>query len=86
MKYFIYVNFNRKVEAFERPLVIMEDPTEYIERITRDFKASDDNAKAKIAEYNIFHVGEFDDNSGKIELREPNVIFNCSTLMEKKDE
>lgn len=85
MKYHVYTNYNRKVEAYERPLVLIEDPDEYIERVTRDFKASDDNAKAKIAEYNLVYVGVYDDVVGKFFLQEPNVIMNCSCLLEQKE-
>lgn len=87
MKYFIYVNYNKKVEAYERPLIMMENEEEYIERIRRDFKASPKEAQEKIAEYEINLVGMYDDNTGKIELCEKNTIFDCASLFQViKDE
>lgn len=87
MKYNIYVNYNKRVEAYERPLIMMEDEVEYIERIKRDFKASPKEAQDKIAEYTINHVGYYDDNTGVITLVEKNTIFDCGCLLEgKKDE
>lgn len=68
MKYYIYVNYNKLVQAYERPLVRPEDKDEYLELCHRDYLASDDNAKAKIREYDINLVGEFNDTTGKITL------------------
>lgn len=82
MKFHIYTNFNRKVECFERPLVRIEDPDEYCELVSRDFKASDDNAKTKMSEYNLIYVGTYDDVTGKFDLIEPNVIMDCSVFNE----
>jgi len=81
MIYNIYVNYNKKVEAYERPLILMEDEKEYVERIKRDFKASPKDAQEKIAEYLINHVGTYDDNTGVITLSEKNTIFDCAVLL-----
>lgn len=86
MKYFIYVNYNKLVEAYERPLVLMEDIDEYIERIGRDFKASPLEAQKKIGEYVINHVGYYDDTTGKIDLVEMNPIFDCAVLLAKGED
>lgn len=84
MIYNIYVNYNKKVEAYERPLVMMEDENEYIERIKRDFKASNSEAQEQIAEYLINKVGTYDDNTGIITLEEKNTIFDCGVLLIKE--
>lgn len=81
MIYNIYVNYNKKVEAYERPLIMMEDELEYIERIKRDFKASPKEAQEKISEYLINKVGTYDDNTGVIKLEEKNCIFDCAVLL-----
>ena len=81
MIYNIYVNYNKKVEAYERPLVMMENEEEYIERIKRDFKASPKEAQEKIGEYLINKVGTYDDNTGIIKLEEKNTIFDCGCLL-----
>lgn len=85
MIYNIYVNYNKKVEAYERPLILMEDDNEYIERIKRDFKASTPDAQEKIGEYLINKVGTFDDNTGVITLEVKNTIFDCGVLLLKGD-
>lgn len=82
MKYHIYLNYNRKAEAFERPLVLIEDPDEYVEKLKRDFKVSEPAAQIKMCEYNINYVGTFDDNTGKIDLTEPNLLINLGTLLQ----
>ena len=81
MIYNIYVNYNKKVEAYERPLILMEDENEYIERISRDFKASPKEAQEKIAEYLVNKVGTYDDVTGIIKLEERNCIFDCGSLL-----
>lgn len=81
MIYYIYVNYNKKVEAYERPLVLMEDENEYIEKITRDFRASSPEAQEKIAEYLVYKAGLYDDDTGLIKLEEKNVIFDCGSLL-----
>ena len=87
MIYNIYVNYNKKVEAYERPLIMMENEEEYIERIKRDFKASPKEAQEKIGEYTINKVGTYDDNTGVIKLEERNCIFDCGVLLlGEKDE
>lgn len=88
MIFHVYVNYNKKVECYERPLILMEDEQEYVERIKRDFKASPQESQEKIGEYIINHVGTFNDNTGKIELGAVNPIFDCSCLLVKgeKDE
>lgn len=86
MIYNIYVNYNKKVEAYERPLIMLEDENEYIERICRDFKASSVESQAKMAEYIINKVGTYDDNTGLIKLDEMmNPIFDVASLV-KGDE
>ena len=62
MKYYVYANYNKKVECYERPLILNEDENEYIEHITRDFKASDPVAQKKIGEYTVNLIGYYDDN------------------------
>ena len=81
MIYHVYINYNRKVGAYERPIFRIEDPDEYVEAVSRDFKASDDLAKSKIADYNLVYAGTFDDNTGEIHFVERNVILNCSLLL-----
>lgn len=81
MKYHVYINYNRKVEAYERPIFRLEDPDEYVECVSRDFKASDDLAKSKIADYNLVYAGTFDDATGEFHFVERNVILNCSVLL-----
>ena len=81
MIYNIYVNYNKKVGAYERPLIMMENEEEYIERIKRDFKASPKEAQLKIAEYLINFAGTYDDNTGEIKLVEYNTIFDCGVLL-----
>lgn len=86
MIYNIYVNYNKKVEAYERPLIMLEDENEYIERICRDFKGSPVESQAKMAEYIINKVGTYDDNTGLIKLDEMmNPIFDVASLV-KGDE
>lgn len=88
MKYYIYTNYNRKVNAYERPLFMMEDPDEYVERLTRDFKASEEAAQVKMAEYDIYYRGIYDDNKATFDLVEPNLIFHLADLLAaaKQDE
>ena len=86
MKYYIYVNYNKKVEAYERPLVLQEDEEEYIERIKRDFKASPKESQEKMGEYLINLAGYYDDNTGVIKLVEKNTIFDIGSLLVKNDE
>lgn len=81
MIYNIYVNYNKKVDAYERPLILMEDENEYIEKITRDFRASSPEAQEKIGEYLVNKVGTYDDNTGVIKLEEKNPIFDCGSLL-----
>ena len=81
MIYNIYTNYNKKVEAWERPLVMLEDENEYIERIGRDFKASPKEAQLKIGEYLIYKAGTFNDVTGEIKLEEKNCIFDCAVLL-----
>lgn len=84
----IYCNYNKKVECYERPLVLQDSDEEYIERIKRDFKASGDGSKSpteaqiKMAEYVIYKVGTYDDVNGLIKLEEKNAIFDVGCLLQ----
>lgn len=78
----VFVIENRLVKAFERPIFTQDSNEEFIERIQRDFRASDDNAKARMLECVVYEVGVYDDNTGKISVHEPLQIFDISTLKE----
>lgn len=83
----VFVIENRLVKAFERPIFTQDSIEEFIERIQRDFRASDENAKARMLECVVYEVGVYDDNTGKISVHEPLQIFNIGTLNEvPKDE
>lgn len=71
----IYEVFNTKIEAYERPIFSNYSEVEMIEACVRDFRASEDASKAKMLECCIFHVGTYDDNTGKFNLVEPNKIL-----------
>ena len=86
MKKHIYVFYNRKVEAYENPVFRLEDENEMLEAVTRDYKASDDLARSKMDDYNLIHLGVYDDLKGAIILQEPNFLLNLATLQPKKEE
>jgi len=78
----VFVIENRLVKAFERPIFTQDSNEEFIERIQRDFRASDDNAKARMLECVVYEVGVYDDNTGKITVHDPLQIFDIGTLKE----
>ena len=86
MIYNVYIFQNRKVEAFELPVLRMENENEYLEVVTRDYRASEDNVKVKMKEYVLYHAGTYDDNTGKFVIGDMNPILDLSTLGDKKDE
>lgn len=83
---YIYVFYNRKVEAFENPVFRLEDEHEMLEAVTRDYKASDELSQAKMNDYNLIHLGKYDDVKGCILLSEPNMLLNLATLQPKKED
>lgn len=78
----IYIIKNTLIKAFERPIFSQDTNEELVERIQRDFRASDKMSQAKMLECVVYEAGIYDDNSGKITTHEPVEIFNIATLKE----
>ena len=78
MKFNVYLIYNRKVGSYERPIFNQDEPDEFVERVHRDYLASGNEARARILECDLIHIGSFDDNTGKIIFIEPNTLMNCS--------
>lgn len=85
MKLNIYLFYNRKIKAYERPSFQQDDPDEFVEHVHRDFLASPQDVQEKMKEIDIYHIGEYDDNLGKIYLGESNLILSCVNLEVPKD-
>lgn len=84
--YNLYIIYNRKVNAYERPISSQDDPNEFIEHVHRDYLASGNIEKAKILECDVYHVGTYDDNLGKIDLIDKNLIISCADFEKPIDQ
>lgn len=68
MIWYCYVIFNKKINAFERPVITFHEKDEFIEVLKRDYHASDVNNQAKLRDNICYYVGSYDDNSAKFNL------------------
>lgn len=82
MKCYVYSFYNKKVGAYERPIVNNYEQKDFAELVRRDVLVSDNAAKDHMKECDLYYLGHFDDANGAFELEaKPEFLFSVGELV-----
>lgn len=82
MKCYVYSFYNKKVGAYEKPIINNWEPKDFGELVRRDVLVSDNDAKDKMKETDLYYLGLFDDAVAAFELEaKPEFLFSVGELV-----
>lgn len=84
MKCNVYAFYNKKVGAYEKPIVNNYDKETFGQLVIRDVICSDNDAKEKMKECSLYYLGEYDDEIGKLNCNTPEFMLDIAPLVEGK--
>lgn len=82
----MYAIYNKKINAFERPVITFHEKDEFIEVLKRDYHASDNVSQAKLKENVCYYLGEYDDNTGEIKVIQKEFLIDLAVLSKPIEE
>lgn len=68
MKCYVYAFYNKKIGAYEKPIVNNFDKKDFEQLVIRDVIVSDNAAKDRMKECSLYYLGIYDDEVAKFEL------------------
>ena len=84
MKCYVYAFYNKKVGAYEKPIVNNFIKDDFIQLVIRDVLVSDNAAKDRMKECELYELGIYDDVKGEFDVHKPEYLIDLSTLIEGK--
>lgn len=80
--------YNKKIECFTTPVYDDHDPKDAATQLARSLKIEKDLDKVNpYKNLKLYHLGEFDDQTGKMTLLEdPDLILDCSKIVEARED
>lgn len=86
MKLNILFFYNKKIECYTQPIFDDHDVNVASEQLSRSLVIEKDVAKViPYKNLKLYHLGVFDDQTGKIDLlSKPELILDCSEIVEKR--
>ena len=84
MKCYIYAFYNKKIGAFEKPIVNNWCKEDFTQLVIRDVLVSDNAAKEKMIECQLYELGIYNDETGEFDVHKPEFIMSLDTLIEGK--
>ena len=86
MKCLVYAFYNKKVGAYEKPIVNNFQKEDFQELVIRDVIVSDNEAKERMKECSLYYLGNYDDATGKFELEaNPEFMLDIAPLIIGKE-
>lgn len=83
MMCYVYAFYNKKVSAYEKPVVNNFDKDTMHQLVIRDVLVSDNEAKSRMAECSLYYLGQYNDEQGLlIPESKPEFIFDIAPLIE----
>ena len=84
MKCYVYAFYNKKIGAYEKPIVNNFVKEDFAQLVVRDVLVSDNAAKDRMKECELYELGTYDDAIGEFNCKKPEFILDLSTLIEGK--
>lgn len=86
MKLNILMFYNKKIECFTQPVFDDHEVDVVAQQLSRSLIIEKDFTKViPYKNLKLYHLGKFDDQTGKIDLLEkPELILDCSKIVEKR--
>lgn len=86
MKLNILMFYNKKIECFTQPVFDDHEVDVSAQQLSRSLTIEKDVEKVNpYKNLKLYHLGKFDDQTGKIDLLEkPQMILDCSEIVEKR--
>lgn len=82
MKCYVYAFYNKLVGAYEKPIINNFPQEDFSELVVRDILVSDNAAKVRMQECQLFYLGKYDDKLAKFELEsQPDFILDVGSLI-----
>lgn len=84
MKCYIYAFYNKKIGAYEKPIVNNYQKEDFTQLVVRDVLVSDNAAKDRMKECDLYELGTYDDVLGVFDTHKPEFILALDTLIDGK--
>ena len=84
MKCYVYAFYNKKIGAYEKPIINNFNNDDFKTLVIRDVLVSDNQAKDRMAECDLYALGQYDDEKGIFETHQPEFLMPLCELIEGK--
>lgn len=81
MKCYLYAFYNKKVGCYEKPIVNNFEVEDFKTLVIRDVLVSDNQAKDRMSECELYALGYYDDETGLFETKKPEFLLNVGELI-----
>lgn len=81
MKCYVYAFYNKKIGCYEKPIINNFPVDDFKTLVIRDVLVSTNEVKDKMAECELYELGQYDDELGEFNCHKPEFVMGLSELI-----
>ena len=81
MKCYVYAFYDKKIGAYERPIVNNYEPEDFKTLVVRDVLCSTNEVKDRMCDKSLYKLGFYDDAIGEFNTNKPEFLMDIAPLI-----